>query len=196
MADPVTLATVSMVASGASGVMGAVSSIMGGNSQSSMYKYQAGSARVNAGIARENAAHARYAGEFESQRSGMKTRFERGKTIATQSGRGVVVGDGSAGEVTDSISKVGQQEQSTIRGNAARRAYGYDVDAAEKDAAATMYGKASQRSKLSGYIGAGSSLLSSAASVSSKWSSASSAGIFSDNVGQKFGQNSGVSLDY
>lgn len=184
MADPLTLAMVSMGASGASGLMGAVSSIMGGSSQSSMYKYQAGSARVNAGIARENAAHARYAGEFEAQRSGMKTRYERGKTTAIQSGRGVVTGQGSAGGVIDSITKVGAQEQSTIRGNAARRAYGFEVEAAEKDAAANMYGKAAQRSKLAGYLGAGSSLLSSAASVSSKWMQAGQAGIFSDTVGQ------------
>lgn len=193
MADPATLAMVSIGASAGSGILGAVGSIMGGNSQSSMYKYQAGTARVSAEIARRNAAYARYAGEFESQRSGMKTRYERGQTTATQAGRGVIVGEGSAGAVTDSITDVGAQEQRTIRGNAARRAYGYDVEAAEKEAAANMYGKAAQRSKLSGYIGAGSSLLSSAASVSSKWMQASQAGIFGEKTA---GIGQGLSLEY
>lgn len=180
MADPVTLAMASMASSAASGVLGAVGSVFGGKSQSSQFQYQQGVARVNADIARKNAAYARYAGEFEAQRSGMKTRYERGQAITTQSGRGVVVGEGSSGRVAESISDVGAQEQRTIRGNAARRAYGYDVEAAEKDAAANMYGKAAQRSSLAGYIGAGTSLLSGASSVSSKWMQASQSGIFSD----------------
>lgn len=182
MADPATLALVSIGSSTASGVLGAVGSVMGGSSQSSMYKYQAGVARINRQIAEQNAAYARYAGEFEAQRSGMKTRFERGQTITTQSGRGIAVGEGSAARVVDSISDVGRQEQRTIRANAARRAYGYDVEAAQQEATANMYGKAAQRSKMASYIQAGSSLLSSAASVSGKWMQASQAGIFSDRA--------------
>lgn len=181
MADPATMAMASMGSSVASGVMGAVSSIISGNSQSSMYKYQAGTARVNAGIAKENAAYSRYAGEFESQRSGMKTRNERANIITTQSGRGVVVGEGSAGRVVDSVEEIGRQDQSTIRASAARRAYGYDNEAASQVAQADMYGKAAQRAKQAGYINAAGSLLKSASSVSDKWSAASQSGLFSDN---------------
>lgn len=180
MADPFTLAAASIGSSALGGVVGAVGSVMGGNAQSSMYKYQAGVARVNQDIARKNAAYARYAGEFEAQRSGMKTRYERGQTIATQSGRGLVVGSGSSGDVIDSIGEIGQQEQRTIRGGAARRAYGYEVEANQQEAAANMYGKAAQRSKVAGYIGAGTSLLSGASSVSSKWLQAQQAGIFAE----------------
>lgn len=181
----------SMASSAASGIMGAVSSVMSGNSQSSMYKYQAGTARVKADIAKGNAAYARYAGEFESQRSGMKTRSERGNAIAQMSGRGVVVGSGSSGRVIDSISDIGRQDQRTIRASAARRAYGFDIEAAEQTAQADMYGKAAQRSKQAGYINAAGSLLKSASSVSDKWSAASNSGIFSDSVsGGKTGDNS------
>lgn len=183
MADPATLAMASMGSSALGGVTSAISGIMGGNSQSSMYKYQAGSARANANISRKNAAYTRYAGEFEASRSGTKTRFERGQVTAAQSGRGLRVGTGSAERVVDSVEDVGRQEQSTTRATAARRAYGFEVDAAEKDAAANMYGKAAQRSKMAGYIQAGTSLLSSASSVSSKWMDASKAGIFNDSVG-------------
>jgi hypothetical protein len=177
------MAMASMGSSALSGVTSAIGGVLGGNSQSSMYKYQAGVARVNAQIARGNAAYSRYAGEFESQRSGMKTRFERGRIVANQSGRGVQVGTGSAGRVVESTEDIGRQEQSTIRASAARRAYGYENEAAQQEASANMLGKAAQRSKLAGYIQAGTSLLSSAASVSSKWSQASQSGIFSDSVG-------------
>ena len=160
---------------------------MGGQSQAQAYKYQAGVAQVNQKIAKQNADYARYTGEFEAQRSGMKTRFERAQTVTTQSGRGIVIGEGSAGEVVKSIGEIGAQEQSTIRASAARRAYGFDVEAEKQDTAAKMYGKAASRAKTASYIDAFGSLLGSAGSVAGKWMQASQAGVFGGGEAEGIG---------
>lgn len=183
MADPATMVMASMGANILGGVTKAVGSILGGESKSSMYKYQAGMARANAEIARRNAEYSRTVGEREAQRVGMKSRFEAGNIISAQSGRGLVVGEGSAGRVVQSQGDIGRHDQSTVRANAMRRAYGYDVEAANKEAEANMYGKSAQRSKLASYIEAGGSILGSAASVSSKWMEASQLGVFGGGSG-------------
>ena len=195
MADPFTLTAISLAATAAGGAVAAGSKVMAGQSQAGAYQYQAGVAQVNQKIAKENADYARYTGEFEAQRSGMKTRFERAQTLTTQSGRGIDISSGSAAEVRDSITDLGKQDQGTIRASAARRAYGYDVEAEKQGTAAQMYGKAASRSKTASYIDAFGSLLGTAASVSGKWLQAGQAGVFGGG-GNKLGDNALASMDY
>ena len=175
--EAATVAAIGMGASVLGGVTSAVGSVMGGYAKSSMYQYQAGVSRVNQQIAKQNADYARYTGEFEAQRSGMKSRYEMGQTRVIQSGRGLDINFGSAAAVQESQAKIGQQEQTTIRSTAARRAYGFDVEAEKARTAASMYGKAAENEEIAGYIGAASSILSSASSVSDKWLKASREGI-------------------
>ena len=168
MADPFTLATIGIVGSAGSGVLGAAGNILGGLGKSSAYEYQAGVAQVNQKIAAQNAAYARYTGEFEAQRSGMKSRYETGQTKVIQSGRGLDVNFGSPAAVRESQENLGRQEQTTIRSTAARRAYGFDVEAEKQRTAAQMYRQAGANEEIAGYIGAAGSILGAASSVSSK----------------------------
>lgn len=182
--EAATVATIGMGASVLSGALGAVGSIMGGQAKSSMYQYQAGVSRVNQEIARRNAEYARYTGEFEAQRSGMKSRYELGQARVIQSGRGLDINFGSPAAVQESMTKIGQQEQTTIRSTAARRAYGFEVEGEKARTAASMYGRAAKNEEIAGYIGAASSVLGGASSVSSKWMQAGDLGIYGGKTGE------------
>lgn len=183
MADPIsigTMATIGMGANAAGGGLGIFSSIFGGEAKSDMYKYQAGVARINEQIAQQNADYARAAGEVEAQRSGMGTRFKIGQERVAQAASGIDAGRGSAVAVRASEQAIGQQDEAMIRANAARRAYGYQVEAVGKEAEARMAETSADAAKTEGYINAFGSLLGTASSVSSKWLQAKQYGVYGE----------------
>lgn len=183
MADPIsigTLATVGMGASAAGGGLGIFSSLFGGQAKSDMYKYQAGVARINEDIAAKNAAYAREAGEVTAQRSGMATRFKVGQERAVQAASGIDASSGSAVQVRTDEERIGQQDMATIRANAARKAYGYQVEGVSEEAKARMAETSGEAAKTEGYINAFGSLLGTASSVSSKWLQANKYGVYSE----------------
>lgn len=183
MAEPGTIALAGMGASALSGVIGAVGSVFQGEGQAQQYeaqgrslRYQAGVARMNRDIAQQNAAYEREAGEIEAQQSGMKTRAQVGQVKAVQAGSGIDVNRGSPVAVRESMLAVGAEDEAIIRANAARKAYGQEVEAVQHESQARIdemgaesADRASSRARTSGYIGAASSILGSAASVSSRW---------------------------
>lgn len=177
MADPFSLTAIALGSSVLGGATSAVGSIMGGQSQASMYNYQAGIALMNQQIMKQNADYATAAGEVTAQESGMKTRTQMGQTIAQQGAGGLAVGSGSNARVVSSELALGQEDQALIRSNAARQAYGYEVEATKFGAQAQVDQLAASKSKTAGYLGAFSSLLGAAGSVSSKWLQASQLGI-------------------
>lgn len=169
MADPVTLATIAIVGSAASSAVAAGGAIYSGYAQSSMYKYQAGVANVNAKIAKQNAEYSRSIGEFKAEQSGMKTRQQMGKIITTEGASGFRVGEGSSKDIQESVGMLGRSEQDVIRSDAARAAYGHEVEALNFEAQSGLYSMAAKKSVVEGYLGAGESILGGASSTSSKW---------------------------
>lgn len=169
MADPATLATVGMASSAGGGLLGAFGKLMGGEAESSAFQYQAGVARINQQIAKGNADYSRKVGEVQAQQSGMKSAQDIGATKVAQSGSGVDIGKGSAAAVRETQSEVAQYDQGMIRSNAARKAYGYEVEAASEEAKANMAEASAKNAKSAGFIGALGSLLSGGSSVASKW---------------------------
>lgn len=169
MADPATLAGASMAGTGIQGLLGAFGANMKGEADASAYQYQAGVARINEGIAKSNADYERHVGEVQAQQSGMKTAQDIGGTKAAQSGSGVDVDKGSAAAVRDTQLEVGQYDQAMIRSNAARKAYGFEVEATSEEAKARMADAAASNAKTGGMLGALTSLISAGGSVSSKW---------------------------
>lgn len=176
-------APLALAGSVAAGGLGAVSSIMKGQSQSAQYGYQSGIAQMNQKIAKQNAAWAREAGEDEAGRIGMKTRERIGNQLVAQSGSGLDVGFGSAKRVRESTRAIGMGDQNTTRTNAARRAYGFDVQAAQYEAQSEAYSSAAEDAETAGYIGAISSIIGGATSVSSKWMQGSQIGLWSGSGG-------------
>ena len=183
MADPVTLTGISIGATALGGLTKAFGDITSGNAQSAMYKYQSGIALMNQQINKQNADYERQVGEVQAQQSGIKTREQIGTIKSVQSGSNVDINSGSAAGVRESQSEVGLQDQAIIRSNAARRAYGYEVEAAQNKAQSDIYQMSAAKSKTSGIIGALGSILGTAGSVAGKWLDANRTGIGSSSDG-------------
>jgi hypothetical protein len=164
-------------------IVGAIGNTTQGQAQANMYNYQAGVAQANATIAKQDANYAVATGDVESQQSGEHTRDIIGQTRTGIAAGNIDLSGGSAGRVVKSEVAIGQENEGIIQSNAAKRAYGFSVGAAEDVAQAGAYKVAAETSKVSGDIGAVSSILGGVSSVSSKWMQAS----------QSFGSGSGGS---
>jgi hypothetical protein len=177
VADPVTLAGTSLGATLAGGGVSTLGALQSGGAQSSAYRYQAGVAAMNASIAENNANYATAVGESKAQISGMQTRAQIGATKAIQSGTNLNVNTGSAVDVRASEADIGEENEMTIRSNAAREAYGFRTQAAGDIAQENLYNAAASNTKKASNINALTSILGTAASVSSKWAMFSKQGI-------------------
>lgn len=158
------------------GIIGAGGAAEAGQATANMYNYKAGIALMNKQINLQNADYERAAGEVAAQESGMRTRAVVGQEKAAQAGSGLDVNTGSAAAVRESQVEIGQQDENIIRSNAARRAYGYEVEATQDQSQASLYGMAASQARIAGDIGAATSLLSAGTSVAAKWSQASQVG--------------------
>lgn len=179
--DPVTLTAISVGATVAGGATGALGSLISGDANQKMYQYQAAVAKMNQQIAKQNAGFALATGEVQAQQMGMKTRAVIGQTKADQGASGLDVNSGSTTKVRESEAEVGAEDAATIRSNAARKAYGYEVTAAQDEAQGKLDIMAGENAKTSGEIGAFSSILGAVGSVSSKWLTGTQQGIFGGN---------------
>jgi hypothetical protein len=134
-----------------------------------MYQYQAGVAETNQKIALQNRDYALNAGETEAVRYGMGA-AQRGAQIKTgMSASGMDIGSGSKADVQSSQQVVSGMDLGQIRNNAARKAYGYEVEAAQNTAQAGLYTRAASDAESAGGIKALGSLVSGAGSVADKW---------------------------
>lgn len=175
LADPITMMAVAgLTATAAGGVTSAIGGSYASDAKAQMYQYQAGVAGINAKIAKENADYSRYTGEIEAEKSGMKTKFQTGTMKTAQAAHGLDVNTGSTKDARESQHDVGLFDQAIIRSNAARRAYGFEIEEAKYKAEGDMYNKASESTKKAGKLSMIGSLIGTAGSVASKWSSMSS----------------------
>ncbi len=145
---------------------------------SQMYTYQAGIADLNRRIALDNRDYSIYAGGEAAKRYGMKSAQEAGSIKAKQGASGVDVGGGSSVEVQKGQKTVSDLDMATIRNNASRKAYGYELEAATAEKQTQMYTAASSNSLEAGNIAAAGSLISGVSSVSSKWLQGNQVGLW------------------
>lgn len=172
--DPFSIAAVSAGASVLGGAITAGGTLAGGASQQAMYNYQAGVAQLNSKIALQNADYTQTAGGTAGYQSGLKTGAIVGTQKADQGASGVDVGSGSAAGVRDTTTKLGQYDQDLIATNYAKKAYGYEVEAATKTAEAGADVIAGENAVKASKISAAGSILGTVGSVSSKWLQGSS----------------------
>lgn len=149
--------------------IGAYGAWQSGQANKAANDYKAAVARANAQIAQQNADYARAAGEVEAQQAGMKVRYQIGQTKAIQGASGLDVSSGSAAAVRTSEKEIGDENVAIIRNNAAKQAYGFEVQAMNFNAQGTLDTMAGAQAQEAGYIGAASSIVGGASSVSSKW---------------------------
>lgn len=179
MADPATLAIIGMGTGAAGSIIQGIGAQGQGASQAAMFNYQAGTAQISAQLAKQDANYATAAGEVEAQQSGMRTRSEVGQTRAAFGASNVT--GGSQDAVLKSEHDIGVENEELIRSNAAKRAYGFNVEAAKDTAQSSVYANAASTSKTAGTLGMISSLIGGASNVSSKWL----------QYGQSFGSSGG-----
>ena len=163
-----------------------------GAAQQGMYEYQAGLADINAKIALQNADYARDFGEAQAQSYGMAASQRAGQIKVAQASSGLDVNSGSAAQVQASQRITTGIDLNTIRSNAAKTAYDYDVSATAQTDQAQLYRMAGTNAKAAASINVESSILGTASSVSTKWLQGSQLGLFGSGSG---GSDSSVGND-
>jgi len=153
----------------AGGVTSAIGSLFGGSAQEQYYNYQAGIARLNSQIAQQNSTYAINVGEIQAQQEGLAGGQQMGRIVAGQAASGLDVNSGSNKQVQQSQVGIERTSTTAIRSNAAKVAYNYRVQGSEFTAEAAADVMAGKNAQTAGQIGAISSILGSATSVSSQW---------------------------
>ena len=92
-----------------------------------MSHYQSQVAYNNATIAQQSAGLAAAAGQSQVAQAELQNRGVAGKIKAAQGANNITVGTGSAGNVEQTQAKNAQLDSATLMSNAARQAYGFDV---------------------------------------------------------------------
>lgn len=174
MADPFSWAAIGTAASVVGGGVSVAGALGKGESDKAMYGYQAGTALLNQSIAKQNAAYTRDAGESAAFASGRKTMATVATQKVEQSASGIDINSGTSTRVRESTADLGRTDQAIIRENYAKKAYGYEVEAATKGAEAKADIIAGEQASKASKINAASSILGTVSSVSSKWLQGSS----------------------
>jgi hypothetical protein len=134
-----------------------------------MYNYQAAVAQQNREINLQNADYARHKGEAEAQQRGLAEKAREGSIIAGLGASNLDVNSGSAKDVIQSQEELGSFNQSMIRSNAAKTAYGFEVSAAGNEAEGSALRASASNAETASEFRAASSILGGASSVASKW---------------------------
>lgn len=187
MADPFTWAAIGLTVAG--GAVTAYGQYSSGQAQDKAYQYKAGVAQLNQQVAKQNADYYRKAGEVEAEKSGFASRWREGNIKAGQGASNIDVNSGTSSMVQDSQKEIGRWDQATIRSNAARRAYGAEVEGINYSAQANIDRMAGANAARAGGISAVGTLLGTAGSVAGKWTQASGA------FGSAYDPNAGWVLD-
>lgn len=157
-------------------VIGTGAGVMGQLQQASAAKasanYQSEVAAGNQQIATQNAAYTAAEGEAQAGQQQQKVRAQEGAILAGQASSGVDVNSPTDTGVRASKAELGMQDTQTIRSNAARQAYGYQVEATGYGNQASAETATGQNAQTGGEIGAGASLLSGAGSESTNYANA------------------------
>lgn len=129
----------------------------GANAAADTYKAQV--ADNNAAIATQQAEWTAENGDQAASAAALKTRATEAGIEANQAASGIDVNTGSAVQVQDSARILGKLDALTIRSNAARQAYGYQVQAINEKSQAQLDRFAAKNDIEAGKIGAASTIL-------------------------------------
>lgn len=156
------LVTVMMIGST---VMGGVSAIQQGNAAAASANYNAQVADMNAKVSDQNARDAIERGKIEEQQKRQEIAMLTGRQKAAMAANGVDISFGSPLDTLVDTAMLGELDALTIRSNAAREAYGYNVQAVNGRADATLSRANAKSSKKGGYLSAFGTVLGGAGDV-------------------------------
>lgn len=153
------LGTLGTALSIGSSIFGAIGSISKGMSESNAASYNAQVSTNNAKIAKQNASYAAQEGEQREAMQQQKTRAEVAAIKANQAASGVDVNSGSALDVRSSAAETGQLNAITLKSNAIRQAYGFQTEATNDMAQASLDKSEAKSDMLGGIIGGATTFL-------------------------------------
>jgi hypothetical protein len=169
MCEPTTLMMVSVGLAAVGTGVGVYGAIQQGQAQKAQMDYQAGVAKNNQIIATQNATWAAQSGEAQAEGASMRNAQNIGRTRAIVGASGVNVDAGSPLKVLEAQDRLGMLDALTIKSNAARAVYGYNVAGMSYGAQSQLDTAAGKFSATAGDINAVSSIAGGASSVSDKW---------------------------
>ena len=173
----ITALVTSIVATAVSTTMGVVSSVQQGKAQQAQYNYQAEVARNNAKIAQANADQQRQEGIEESRLQRIKTLQAIGKQQTAMAANGIDISSGTALDIIEDTSAMGELDALTTRYNAETQALAYEQQANNFNNQANLdvfAGENAYKSGMINAVGQGFQGLGSAAGVASNWYSPNS----------------------
>lgn len=103
--------------------------VSGFRSEKQAGDYNSQIAAQNAALADQSAADAKQRGEIEARKHSLKVRAMIGDQRASMAAQGVNVNSGSSLDITSDTANWGAYDAETIRANAAREAWGFNVQA-------------------------------------------------------------------
>lgn len=180
---PVAIAAPAIGLSLASTAFGALGAANSGAQQAAMANYQAGIAQQNSQIAQQNARQAIAAGGIQASNAGLAGAQQLGKIRTAEGASNLDVNSGSNVNVQKSQAEITKLNQLTIQNNAARAAYGYQVQATGDQAQAGLFGAQASAAQQAGKIGVFSSLLGGASSLTGNLMGMQQKGIFGGSGG-------------
>lgn len=177
MCEPISLATAASLAFSAvstgMGVMGQISQqnaqAQAASAAQAQAVYQSQVARQNEELMRRQAADATERGRVAEENRRRVTAQQIGQQTAALAGQGTDF-TGTETDILGDTRAAGELDALTIRSNAAREAYGYQVQGLGYGSTAALESTRALNSTYSpNYMGAGASLLAGASTLSDKW---------------------------
>lgn len=160
--------TIMLAATVASGVVAAGGAIAQGHAQNQQAKYQSAVERNNSQIATWQAQDAQQRGQIEEQRQRLATARLRGTQRVAMASNGVELDSGSSLDVLMDTAQLGELDALTIRANAERESYSHQTQSSNLLAQSALTRSAGRNAATAGYINAGSTLLSTAATAADR----------------------------
>lgn len=173
MAAPIAVAGIGATLLG--GLVSAQGAQQQGQATAAMYGYQSTVAQLNANIAQQNASYAAESGEVQAQDAGLQTRAQVGGTRVAAGAGNIDPNTGSTANVVSSEEEIGREKEGVVRFNAAQKAYGFNVAAANDQAQSSIYTAAVSNTLTATSYNVATSLLGAAGSAASKWTQAQTA---------------------
>jgi hypothetical protein len=131
-----------------------IAALFSGEAAARGFEFEGAVAHRNSIIKTQDADYARGVGEVMAWKEGMESRFKQGTAKVAQAASGTDVNFGSNVAVRQSIASIGKWNQDTVRANAAKAAYGYDVEAANFLAQEQLDQMSAANARTAGELGA------------------------------------------
>lgn len=150
-----------------SGLVGAAGAYQASSAQKASANAQATIARNNAQVGQWQAQDALKRGDEAVSGANRKTDQILGRQRAAMASNGLDLSTGSTANILEDSQVFGEIDAATIRNNAARAAWGYEVGQSNSLATASMY--QSQADQVKPAMSAGTSLLNTGTQLAGQW---------------------------